>query len=435
MRIKLRTVVLAWISLFSNQLVMAGPRTQTNQVSDFFNNAPSRYELEHSLKNEGQKVGSSINADAVCSHLSSGVNNAGAINFEAKALELGNTAAGNLEQAGRSSAGYDEFHRGNGVSSYLIDHNSPGVRAHQSDVNELANKSGQLLAKLTESLRQHGIDCQEVAAKRELKTEWFVDLEQHRDKQVVYDKFYCEHLRNQYSCHDELTVTCQHFAEKMPEFNITGYSPKMIQRQLAVAPIKKFRFEVNYGGGGGANRFGGGRVGGFINKNSGATYDASEDNWTVSFNLGSPLSTVNRLELTDLSYGTFLMIKLNGAVVMVGPTGGNNLYLNGHHEEVTKGKKKYGGKAGKRMQIVTKYPRVNTGVAAFALGLHINGSSHVAGLDLKPHMRQGGNVIELKAISLGGNNVSFNLEVSERSCLNWKESWHERCTLNMTEPY
>lgn len=223
----------------------------------------------------------------------------------------------------------------------------------------------------------------------------------------------------------------------------------MKYNQGLAGSVKRISFAEKYGSGGDttffglmnkssgtAYSYGGGTVFfGLINKSSGTTYSADEANWYVDFNVATNLLTINRLQLTDVTYGMFIMIKLNGVVIFVGPNGGNNLFLNGHKEVKTKGKRKYCGKFGRRMTITTNYPKVNTGVSEYALGLDcIADRSRIGVVDLLPHIRQGANRLEIKAISLGANRVSFNLDVSERICLNWQENWSEKCILNITQP-
>lgn len=94
-----------------------------------------------------------------------------------------------------------------------------------------------------------------------------------------------------------------------------------------------------FGSGCESSSYGGGTVQGFINKASGTTYHAQEATWQISFNISAKVAMLTKVQLTAASYGTFIMFKLNGQVIFVGPTQGNNLFLNGHRSVETKGKK------------------------------------------------------------------------------------------------
>lgn len=64
--------------------------------------------------------------------------------------------------------------------------------------------------------------------------------------------------------------------------------------------------------------------------------------------------------------------------------------------------KKYAGKCGKRMTVTTNYPIVSTGFGEYALGLDsIADRSRVEVINLLPHIRQGDNILEIKAIGRG----------------------------------
>jgi hypothetical protein len=243
-------------------------------------------------------------------------------------------------------------------------------------------------------------------------------------------------IPNRYFCVDRLTLQCLQFSEKPAELTISQSSMKYTQNIAGL--VKRISFVEQYGskphwgffGGGDSSSYGGGIVHGFINKASGTTYHAQEATWQISFNISAKVAMLTKVQLTTASYDTFIMFKLNGQVIFVGPAQGNNLFLNGHRSVETKGERKYADLFGKKMPVTTNYPIVSTGFGEYALGLDsIVDRSRIEVINLLPSIRQGDNILEIKAIGRGNNEVSFNLDVSERICTRWQENWHEQCRL------
>jgi len=347
----------------------------------------------------------------------------------AKINELSNISSGELESKGRGSEGMNEFTK----SGLLINKNEPGMLDHKNYAENLGKASEDLMNNLIGKLKEHGIDCYEIPAQRHIDPQFKIYMEQEIEKKVIYDKFFCEHLRNSYSCSDYIELNCASVSEQ--KASVTVNSTDLRYSDQSGEKFKRFIFESNFGGTNNSS-WGGGKVHGFINKNTATMHNASEANYYVNFSLATDPRVINRLEIRDLSYGMCVMVKLNGKVVFVGPMGGNDLYLNGHIEIETKGKKKYAGAFGERKKIKTYYPRVVAGNGGeHALGHSgIPRSSFAYSIDLKGAAQMGPNRLEIKVISLYSSIIRFGLEISEKICLEWVESWNERCDINLTQP-
>ena len=351
--------------------------------------------------------------------------------FEGAAAELGS-----LNQSEAENKGLTIRAENNEIwNKAYINYDDSMVKRHKQDADRIAHANKNFVVRLVELLKEKlDVDCKQTKGPEDRDSQMFVEIEAIPQKEVVYDKFYCEHLMNSYNCFDDISLQCLQFAEKTAQVSISGSSMNY-RTSIIGGSINRYSFEGSYGSGLGVSRAGGGKAHGFMHKSSSSTYHASEGNWQIGLNVVTNIATINRLHITGLQYGMFIMIKVNGSVLFVGPTGGNNLFQNGHRVVETKGKKKYGGKFGKRATITTYYPQVNTGYANYAMGLDgIASSSSSHDINLLPLIRQGYNTIDIKAISLDGNRVSFNIDVSERICLNWRENWTETCTLRITQP-
>lgn len=354
---------------------------------------------------------------------------------ESEADRLSSIEAGDLSNKGRREAAKDPFY-----NEIFVDYSRPGMMAHKQDAEMIANASGKMMDNLLGKLKDIGVDCKTVKGNKEIEPQYFMELSRRDERakgDTIYDQYFCERLRNRYSCVDGLTLQCLQFSEKPAELTISQSSMQYTQNIAGL--VKRISFVEQYGPrpsrlrgffGGGESSSYGGTVHGFINKASGTAYHAREATWQISFNISAKVAMLTKVQLTAASYGTFIMFKLNGQVIFVGSAQGNNLFLNGHRSVETKGKRKYAGKVGKRMTVTTNYPIVSTGFGEYALGLDsIADRSRVEVINLLPDIRQGDNILEIKAIGRGNNEVSFNLDVSERICTYWQENWHEQCRL------
>ncbi|WP_341751209.1 hypothetical protein [Candidatus Tisiphia endosymbiont of Piscicola geometra] len=348
-----------------------------------------------------------------------------------------------IEAEDLSNKGWEESAKDPFYNEMFVDYSRPGMMAHKQDAEMIANASGKMMDNLLGQLRDIGVDCKTVKGNKEIEPQYFMELSRRDERakgDTIYDQYFCERLRNRYACVDGLTLQCLQFSEKPAELTISQSSMKYTPNIAGL--VKRISFVEQYGpkpcslfmrlfgGGGESSSYGGGTVHGFINKASGTTYHAQEATWQISFNISAKVAMLTKVQLTAASYGTFIMFKLNGQVIFVGPVNGNNLFLNGYRSVETKGERKYGGLVGKRMTVTTNYPIVSTGFGEYALGLDsIADRSRAEVINLLPHIRQGDNILEIKAIGRGNNEVSFNLDVSERICTYWQEYWREQCRL------
>jgi hypothetical protein len=326
------------------------------------------------------------------------------------------------------------------LEEIYLDETKPLYIQHKKDADAIAEASSNMLGNLLGMLKDLGVDCRTVKGNKVVEPEYFIDLKRTPTKDTVYNKTICEELRNSYNCRDKLTLRCLDFSEKPVKFMINSSTIP-----YAVTPHGDFtsfgfsstgQFAGTTHSGGGTLKHGAGNkalaaVGLGIKKSSTNHINASELNFSFTFNIGCPLVTLSRLELVDINFGTFIAIKINENMIYVGPKGGDNLALAGHHEDVKQGKKKYGGKYGKRATHTTYYPKVSTGSG----GEHILGmggiadSSSLTRIDLKPYVQEGHNSIEIKVIGIGTPSTNFTLNASERICRNWQENWEETCSI------
>jgi hypothetical protein len=199
-------ITLIIIMFASANSFAASQKAQVNKVDNLFkNNINDQSSLERNLQ-EASK--------AAIDNMQTGNQNidiAGSSETDAKTRELSGINALDLESKGHSSKAAEEFNKGDERSggSFLVNHKEAGISAHKRDIDEIVNATEDLMGKLTSALKEQGIDCKEIESDRHIDQQWYIQRSGAREKEVTYDKFFCEHPRKQYKCRDEVTLTCK----------------------------------------------------------------------------------------------------------------------------------------------------------------------------------------------------------------------------------
>ena len=88
-----------------------------------------------------------------------------------------------------------------------INYKDPQVIRHKEDIDDIAKASEKLIARLFDKLKELGVDCKQKKGPIEIEPELYIEIEREKQKEVTYDKYLCEYLRNRYNCRD--TLTCK----------------------------------------------------------------------------------------------------------------------------------------------------------------------------------------------------------------------------------
>lgn len=95
------------------------------------------------------------------------------------------------------------------LEEIYVDESNPLMVAHRKDAERIAEGSKDLLGSLLLSLKERlGVDCYTVKGNKEIEPEHHIKLKEEQIKETVYDQTMCEEPRNQYNCHDVLTLKC-----------------------------------------------------------------------------------------------------------------------------------------------------------------------------------------------------------------------------------
>ena len=184
------------------QFVPPVGRANINQVTDFFDlNIEDKRATEAAIEKSRQVMQENIARNAAMPEIPS------SDKADAKTSKLESIPEYELESAGMRARQSEEcaFYDQNG---FEIDHTMPLVAQHKRDIDKIADSSEVLLVKLTQGLKEIGLDCQTIPGNSEQEPEYYMTLEQETKLDTVYDKKFCEQPKHTYSCNYILSTTC-----------------------------------------------------------------------------------------------------------------------------------------------------------------------------------------------------------------------------------
>ena len=99
----------------------------------------------------------------------------------------------------------------NMLEDLYIDYSKPLNRQHKQDAKKLALAQEKLLgdfAGLMAQLKKLNIDCKAVKGAKKVEPSYYLQMQQEKVRNTVYNQTFCEELRNQYNCRDAVTLKC-----------------------------------------------------------------------------------------------------------------------------------------------------------------------------------------------------------------------------------
>ncbi len=177
-------------------------RTNINPVNDFLDKEiTDRQGLENLVENSKQQAQKGIESKQLIGDLSIVESE-----LEGKASQLNAINANSLEAEGFNERNKEENRYYN---DFELDYSSAHLAEHKKDIDLIVDASSVLLAKLTDGLKELGIDCKTVKGNKEIDPEYIIEVKKEQHKDTIYNKHICEELRNRYSCSDTLHLTCK----------------------------------------------------------------------------------------------------------------------------------------------------------------------------------------------------------------------------------
>lgn len=178
-------------------------RTNSNEVTDFYDkNLESKSDFFDNYHGENNRAVESIKAGSNHEMLE------GYAERDSKAAHLSDIRAVELEGQGRHARNSEEY------SFYDENELEPnwskaGNRMHKEDADELASATARLFTDLMDKLRELGLtDCKSVKGDKVKEPIYMIDIKREPQRNTEYDQFFCEELKNRYSCSDTLKLRC-----------------------------------------------------------------------------------------------------------------------------------------------------------------------------------------------------------------------------------
>ena len=351
-------------------------RTNQNVASEFFEQAiDNKDELEQSLKHAKEQAGKGITDQEGLKSLNvtqDEVNN--------KTTELNSINAYDLESAGRLQRAKEENHY---YELLEVDHSAPGQTRHKQDMEQIANASGKLIAKLTEGLKDIGVDCKKTKGNKEVEPQYVIDTEQEHTSDITYTKVICEQPRNAYDCAQSLKLTCK----QAGECDSGGIV------KASVSSDMKFEYSYPYL-----------TIGTIADNYWGGRCDAYDR--VTKFQVRNK-EEIKEFKIVQVGFDDYLWIKVNGHTIYVGP------YNEGYVEPF------FGNRYG---------PRVNTNRGQYLCDLEKNWNFNVD-INLLPYLKEGENEIWMRVIVAGAGEGWMKIIAKQHCCMSWQEQWSEQCQI------
>jgi hypothetical protein len=374
-------------------------RTNQNVASEFFNETiDNKSELEQSLKHAKEQAEKGITDQEGLKSLNITHSEIGN-----KTTDLNSINAYDLESAGRLERAKEENHY---YELLEVDHSAPGQTRHKQDMEQIANASGNLIAKLTEGLKDIGVDCKKTKGNKEVEPQYTIDTEQEHISDITYTKVICEQPRNTYDCAQSLKVSCKQAGDcDRGVISLSSVSSDDIKWEYSYPYLTIGKLATQswwYG--------------------SCDTFDRA-----AYFQIRSK-EEITEFKLAEVKFADYLWIKVNGHTVYLGPKGGhyiegffnNNLPIvrngQGQYECDLTHRCEYKGKCkstGCQSQHCEKIPSFN-----FNLDI-----------DLKPYLKEGNNEIWTRVIVGSAGEGWMRIIAKQKCCMSWQEQWSEQCQI------
>ena len=346
---------------------------QNNQTDLFAKEINNKQELEQSLNNAKEQAGKGITGQE-------GLKSLNIIRSEVdnKTTELNSINSYDLESVGRLERAKEENHY---YELLEVDHSAPGMIKHQQDMEQIANASSKLIAKLTEGLKEIGVDCKKTKGNKEIEPQYNINTLQEHTSDITYTKIICEQPQNSYDCAQSLKLTCK----QAGECDSGGIV------KASVSSDMKFEYSYPYL-----------TIGTIADNYWGGRCDAYDR--VTKFQVRNK-EEIKEFKIAQVGFDDYLWIKVNGHTIYVGP------YNEGYVEPF------FGNRYG---------PRVNTNRGQYLCDLERNWNFNVD-INLLPYLKEGENEIWIRVIVAGAGEGWMRIIAKQHCCMSWQEQWEKRC--------
>jgi hypothetical protein len=303
--------------------------------------------------------------------------------------------------------------------------NAPGMKAHEEKAIAIAKEADELIKNsITAELKKHDIDinCINVPGTAHLRDDQLVvGLKPENIKDEVYEPKYCEHLRNVYDLKDDLEIHCLQFSQRPENLQIQSANFKYEVKGNLMTMHQNYEFlrRGQYYG----SQKGFFKAGGFLGSKKDVYYNLHGTNLHMTFNVALDPDVFKEFQLKNISSNGYMIVRLNNVTIYP-----NNYYQDLYDTGRTHEEAKYSGNFVKSTKTTHNYPIISYGHGDIQIG-H-GGGNKTSSIDLRPQLKKGYNVLEIKSFGQDGGQFSAQIESYERICLKWSEPiWNESWNL------
>lgn len=295
-----------------------------------------------------------------------------------------------LESRGREARNREE---NTYFNDFETDYTRPGAWKHKSDVKQIVSLTESTISGLTEMLERAGIECIEEDKKSEIVDPNFIEVRKEKNKETDYVEHFCEQLRNEYNCYDDLRLTC---TEPVSD-GLEGFSPSG---------------NIDYNYDASSNKLTIGNDGGYM-VGIGKIFD-----FHLDFNIHSK-DQVKEFYFKNLWVDDLVIIKLNGNKIYSG-------YLPGIEKLILRTDKIYGYGIFRDRKYGVQISDNPENVINIE---HDSYRYFSVNRDLRGYLKNGHNRLDIRLAVGGWGSVKMELQVSQYGCKRWSEKWSTICRL------
>ncbi len=117
-----------------------------------------------------------------------------------------------------NARGTDALLQDDTMNDLYVDYTSPLNKQAIIDAKKIAKGQDVLLANLLDKLKEIGVDCRTIKGTREVEPAYYMQVQQTQHQDTIYNQTICEELRNQYRCHDSVSLTCKKTGKRYGEW-------------------------------------------------------------------------------------------------------------------------------------------------------------------------------------------------------------------------
>lgn len=363
-------------------------QTNINEVTDLFDknidNKDAYFEEMQELNNqtaENVKSGEAVNSVEGINDSEAEINKVNAIDE----FELDN--AGRHKRSSDDLKFYDEY-------QLEPDFTKAGNRMHKEDADDITKATGSF-NDFIERLKEFDIefDCKAVKGPIEKEPVYYIDLKKEEISNTVYDQFFCEEARGEYSCRDELTLHCSdpsYIAGTLSNVQGNMTHTLTLDGVLTIGVNQTAYFYNDWG---------------------------AQQDYYFTFDVDSA-SGIETFKLLDISWSDHVLVELNNQMIFgsSGVIGSLEMSTDPAHYRICSGdgERYFGTDRGDGI-----YVSANT-------KQYFDSSPH---FEAKQFLQDGKNTLHIRLVYGRGGKIWTRLHYREKICPSWQETWEERCII------